>query len=119
MAFYKGKKVIFSPHIHIEGTITSDATATAADLLYGKTAYAQGVKLTGLIPSKAAATYTPTTTDQTILHSQYLTGTQTIKGDANLIAANIVAGVTIFGVTGSAATEDDAYADLLNTSWGT
>lgn len=119
MAYYKGRKVIFSPHVHITGTDTTDATATAADLLYGKTAYAQGVKLTGLIPSKAAQTYTPTTTDQTILASQYLSGAQTIKGDANLVAANIVDGVKIFGVTGSAATEDDAYADLLNTSWGT
>lgn len=53
------------------------------------------------LPTKAAATYTPGTTDQTISSGQYLTGVQTIKGDANLIAANIKKGVTIFGITGT------------------
>lgn len=48
-----------------------------------------------------ATTYTPGTTDQTIASGKYLTGAQTIKGDANLIASNIRKGVTIFGVTGT------------------
>ena len=54
------------------------------------------------VPVKGAQTYTPGTTDQTIATYQYLTGAQTILGDANLIASNIVSGVTIFGVTGTA-----------------
>lgn len=111
------------------GTDVSDTTATAADVLSGKDFYlSTGVKTTGSIQTvtasasgnvvtvpagyiasqqtltigtaKAAATYTPGTTDQTITAGQYLTGDQTIKGDANLLAANIVQGVTIFGVTG-------------------
>lgn len=53
------------------------------------------------ITKKSAATYTPTTSDQTIASGQYLNGTQTIKGDSNLIAANIKSGVSIFGVAGS------------------
>lgn len=53
------------------------------------------------VTRKSAQTYTPTTTDQTIASGQYLTGVQTIKGDANLIAANIADGVSIFGVTGT------------------
>ena len=50
---------------------------------------------------QAAQTITPTTTDQTIASGKYLTGTQTIKGDSNLVAANIAEGVSIFGVTGT------------------
>ena len=80
----------------------SDATATADDILYGKTAYiADGSKAVGTIQSKAAETYTPTTEDQTIAADQYLSGAQTVKGDANLVAGNIKSGVTIFGVEGT------------------
>ena len=53
------------------------------------------------LTTKAATTYTPTTTDQTIAKGTYLTGIQTISGDANLIASNIKNGTSIFGVTGS------------------
>ena len=52
-------------------------------------------------PTKGAQTYTPTTTDQTISSGRWLTGAQTIKGDANLLASNIKSGVSIFGVSGS------------------
>ena len=51
------------------------------------------------VTKKSAATYTPKTTDQSIASGQYLSGTQTIKGDANLVAGNIKSGVNIFGVT--------------------
>ena len=56
---------------------------------------------TSQLPTQAAQTITPTTTDQTIASGKYLTGAQTIKGDANLIAENIAKDVTIFGVTGT------------------
>ena len=80
---------------------TSDATATANDILQGKTAYVNDTKLTGTIVSKEAQTYTPTTTTQTIHAGQYLSGAQSIAGDANLLAENIKSGVTIFGVVGT------------------
>lgn len=51
--------------------------------------------------TKAATTYTPTTSNQTIAAGTYCSGIQTIKGDANLVPANIVSGKSIFGVVGT------------------
>lgn len=87
----------------IEGTATGDATlSSSAQLRKGIIGYGKnGAKYTGSMTEKAAATYTPSTANQTIAASQYLTGTQTIKGDANLLAANIKKGVTIFGIAGT------------------
>ena len=56
---------------------------------------------TSQLTTQAAQTITPGTTDQTIASGKYLTGTQTILGDANLVAANIADGVTIFGISGT------------------
>lgn len=53
------------------------------------------------VTKKSAQTYTPGTSDQTIGSGQYLSGTQTIKGDSNLVGRNILSGKTIFGVPGS------------------
>ena len=53
------------------------------------------------LTAKAAATYTPTTADQTIASGQYLMGAQTRKGDANLLAENIKKDVSIFSIVGS------------------
>ena len=96
----------------IANTLASQtsATATAGNILSGKTAYVNGNKITGTIASKAAATYTPTTSNQTIASGQYLSGTQTIKGDSNLVAANIKKGTSIFGVTGTYTSDANATA---------
>ena len=59
------------------------------------------VTVNAISPTKSSQTYTPTTTDQTIASGRWLTGAQTIKGDANLVAGNIKSGVSIFGVTGN------------------
>lgn len=80
---------------------TSDVDVTAAKMLDGTVACGQSGKVIGTISKKAAATITPGTADQTIASGQYLSGTQTIEGDANLIADNIKKGVSIFGVTGT------------------
>lgn len=90
----------------VQVTLFSDPAnfgdATAADVAAGKTfTSAAGLKATGTMQSKAAATYTPGTSDQTIASGQYLSGAQTIKGDSNLVAGNIKSGVSIFGVSGT------------------
>ena len=61
------------------------------------TAGNSSVSLTASVTTKAAATYHPSTTAQTIAASQYLTGAQTIAAvtTSNLSASNIVSGVTI------------------------
>lgn len=99
---------------------TTDATLDNGNkMLNNVTAYANGTKYTGSITSKSAQTYTPTTSDQTINAGQYLSGAQTIKGDANLVAGNIADGVTIFGVTGSlssATISQDGTTKVLSIS---
>lgn len=68
------------------------------------------------LSTKAAATITPGISNQTIAAGTYLTGTQTIAGDADLTAANIKAGVQIFGVTGSYTSDANATAADIKSS---
>lgn len=77
------------------GLITAKADQTAGYV-------ASGTKqATKQLTTQGAQTITPGTSDKTIASGCYLTGTQTIKGDSNLVAANIAEGVSIFGVTGT------------------
>ena len=92
------------------GIDTSDATATASDILSGKTAYVDGEKVVGTIPSTGVHTYTPSTTNQTIAAGQYIDVAQTIEGDANLIPNNIKSGVSIFDIIGSY--EGESYSTV-------
>ena len=83
-------------------------------MLAGVSGYSKGVLVTGTIPSKGATTYTPGTTNQTIASGQYLSGTQTIAGDADLKAENIKSGVNLFGVNGTFTSDATATAaDVL------
>lgn len=80
----------------------TDVTAGADEVLNGYTVMANnGIKYSGHISSLSAQTYTPTTVNQYIGAQHYLSGSQTILGDANLLAGNIKKDVSIFGVTGT------------------
>ena len=85
---------------------TSDATAVAAEILKDKTAYVNGVKLTGTMPNNGAKTLNITnkSTPVTIpmgFHDG--SGKAQISTDeqAKLIPANIREGITVLGVTGT------------------
>lgn len=76
-------------------------TATKDQVLNTHTIGTENGVIAGTIPIKSTQTYTPSTVNQTIASLQYLNGVQTILGDANLIAANIVKNKTIFDVVGA------------------
>ena len=85
---------------------TSDANAVAAELLKDKTAYVNGVKVTGTMPNNGAKTLdiTNKSTPVTIpmgFHDG--SGKAQIAADeqAKLIPKNIREGITVLGVTGT------------------
>lgn len=82
-------------------SVSVTPNVTTAGYISSGTAGSSSVSLTASVTTKAAATITPGTTNQTIASGTYLTGTQTISGDADLVAANIKKNVQIFGVTGT------------------
>jgi hypothetical protein len=83
--------------------VVPDGTAVASDVLANKTFInSTGDLVTGSITNQGSKTITPKSTKQT-LAAGYYSGI-TINGNSNLKAANIVSGVTIFGVTGTAKT---------------
>ena len=85
---------------------TSDADATAAEILLNKTAYVNGVKLTGSMPNRGAITGAITTkAQQYTVQNGYHDGSGYVEIDsteqAKIIAENIKKDITILGVTGS------------------
>lgn len=86
--------------ITLSKTISVTPTVSAGYVSSG-TAGNSSVSLSASVTTKGATTYTPGTSNQTIASGTYLTGAQTISGDANLIAGNIKSGVSIFNIAGS------------------
>ena len=80
---------------------TYNADATAADLLSNKIAYSNSGKIKGTMTNRGAVTITPTRYNRAIAKG-YHNGSGYVLGDTNLIAANIRADKTIFGITGRA-----------------
>lgn len=88
------------------GLITASATQTSGYVEAGTK------EATKQLTTQSAKTVTPGKTNQTAVASGvYTTGAVTVKGDTNLVAANIRRGVSIFGVTGSYAGSGDISYD--------
>jgi hypothetical protein len=81
---------------------TSGATVTAADMVSGKTAYASGGLVTGTVPAGANVNGPNGSKTFTIPDALYSGSETATANDTNLVAGNIINGVSIFGVTGSA-----------------
>jgi hypothetical protein len=79
---------------------TSNSNATSANIREDVTAYVKGLHLQGTMPNVGRQDITPSTANQSILRG-YHDNFGSVQGSANLIASNIKAGVTIFGVTGT------------------
>ena len=85
---------------------TSDATAAAAEILSGKTAYVTGNKVTGTMPNQGAKTLNITQKDTgVVIPAGYHDGSGKAQVDpieaAKLIPANVREGITVLGVTGT------------------
>lgn len=94
---------------------TSDATATASEILATKTAYKAGSKLTGTMPNRGGVTGTISTVDGNYTIPQgYHDGSGKVSisatEQAKIIATNIRGGVEILGVTGTMSGSEDVHA---------
>lgn len=85
---------------------TSDATASASEILNTKTAYVAGAKVTGSMPNRGKQTGAISTKAQSVtISSGYHDGSGSVSisstEQAKIVASNILSGVTILGVTGN------------------
>jgi hypothetical protein len=74
--------------------------AQPSDVLSGKTFTNDSGEQTGTMPNRGAMVITPNTFDQAIPQG-YHNGSGIVKGDPDLIAANIKQGIDIFGIVGT------------------
>lgn len=93
---------------------TSDATATAAEILASKTAYKNGSKLTGTMPNRGAVSGSITTkAGEYTVPQGYHDGSGKVSisatEQAKLIPANIREGITVLGVEGTMSGSEDTH----------
>lgn len=100
---------------------TTDATAAAAEILKGKTAYVNKNKLTGTMPNNGAQTGTISTKAGSVTIKQgYHDGSGNVSiastEQNKIVAANIKKGISILGVTGSYTGEDQIKVSALTAT---
>ena len=100
---------------------TTDATASASEILATKTAYVNSNKITGSMPNNGAVTGVITTKDQTYtIPAGYHSGlggvsiSQTERD--KIIASNILNGVSILGVTGNVSPSSDITSGAVSAT---
>ena len=116
-----GKKFHDNTGAQVTGTNTkdsdtTDATATAAEILNTKTAYVGGNKLTGTMPNRGGVTGNITTkAEQYSIQQGYHDGSGKVgissTEQTKIIATNIRQGITILGVEGSMSGTEDVNAE--------
>lgn len=99
---------------------TSDANASASEILATKTAYVSGNKLTGTMPNNGGVTGTITTKAQSYTIPQgYHDGSGAVSisatEQAKIIPSNILQGVTILGVEGTVEPSSDVQIEASKT----
>lgn len=100
---------------------TSDATATPAEILTGKTAYKSGGKLSGTMKNNGAVAGTISAkAGQYTVPQGYHDGSGKVSiasaEQAKIISENIRQGVTILGVEGSMTGTEDAVAQTVSVT---
>lgn len=100
---------------------TSDANAIASQILLNKTAYVNGVKITGSMPNRGAVSGSISTkTGSYSITQGYHDGSGSVSIDsteqAKIIGQNIREGITILGVTGTMSGSEDVNAETVTVT---
>lgn len=100
---------------------TSDANAVASEILNTKTAYVNGVKVTGSMPNRGAVSGTIATKAGTYTIQQgYHDGSGAVGIDSTeqskIVPANIRQGITLLGVVGEMSGTEDVNAQTKSVT---